>query len=142
MKASAALAEAHGLISSRLHLAHHEDPEADDEDDRGEIHDHGEPAVGGGVRDGHRDASVLQFRVEIGVGGGYRRVVEIAAIDLVAFNGRTVNGGIFDIARIHFIEKLSEVERKIVLAVGMINDGPEQPGHADDHYPENNCFNV
>ena len=45
MQAGAALAEAQGLVAAALHLAHHEDPEADQQQERRSVHQDRDPAV-------------------------------------------------------------------------------------------------
>jgi hypothetical protein len=142
MQSSAALAEAHGLVAAALHLPHHENPERDHQNDGGEIHQHREPAAGGRIVDRHGDAAILEFRVKLGISGGNDRVVLVFAVHVIALDLGRVDIGGLDIARVHIVQELREVERAIRFAMAMIDDGPQQHGHADHHDPENDCLNV
>ena len=54
VQARAALAEAQGLVAAALHLAHHEDPERDQQDEGRSVHQERDPVAGVGVLDSRR----------------------------------------------------------------------------------------
>jgi hypothetical protein len=64
------------------------------------------------------------------------------AVHEIALHVAAVDLYFFDIAGVDFGQKFTEIQRSVVLGVTLFDHGPKQHGHADQNYPEYDCFYV
>ena len=111
----AALPERQRLVPARLHLAHHENPEPDDQQERSGLHQIRHPGIGGAVLHGDDDAFFAQDADQVGViGGDHRLQLHILLLELAA---HLVGGVERDLAHIALLGLVHEfAERELALA--------------------------
>src|SRR5580698_4600753 len=136
MQAGAAFAETERLVPTALHLAHHEDPEGQQEDKRNGIDQDRNPAAAAFfvVMDVH--ALGQHGVVESLVIGRDVRLQLLVVFLVGARQVGTGDGDGFDLACIHVVHQRCIGELCALLRFVVVDHGPEEDHHHDDHHPE------
>src|SRR5579872_3122134 len=131
VETGAALPEAESFISAALHLAHHKDPESNQQDERGGVEQDGDPTGAAGFLDVDLDLLVLEDLVDVGIVGGDSGVQLGAVILVYAFDFDPVADlDLLDFASIDVADKFSEGEWLLGHLPGASDDLPEQNQNA------------
>ena len=141
----ARLAEAERLVAARLHLAQHEDPEADEEQDGAPPHQNRpEGAAGGGL-----DLGLLDVHLPVGVlldGERHQVALDLVTLDrrlelsLVLVDGDDLglfNRHIDDLPGTHLLDQLAVGQGLRVLALLVDDERVEHHRAGQDEHPEN-----
>ena len=140
-QASTALAERKGLIPPRLHLPHHEYPEADQEQERRRIQQNIDPGAVGAFLDGDDHAFFAQDSDQIGViGRNHGFQVGVVLLELALHLAVAVNGDLGNFPLFHAVHELREAEFPFLGGVAGFDNLPQQEGSGQHHYPEYDCL--
>ena len=140
-QAGAALAKAHGLVAAGLHLADHQEPQAQDDGQGQQLQQPAWPSATAHVADVDVDALVAEALVHIGVAGGNGAVEAGLLVVVAAAHLLAVDGNVLDFAGIHVCQKLREVDLAILhRGVGGAHQRVQQNAKANNDQPERNLF--
>src|SRR5438094_133883 len=133
------LPEAQRLRAAPLHLAHEEDPDADEEEHRHPLEEDRVPRVRVGRLHRDADAPVLQRLDQVGVlhdvgPQRLRRVLERVR-DVVAADHDRVHATL-----VHGLQELGEVGLLLATLLRALEDGEQQNDDETDHHPEREIF--
>src|SRR2546426_4108796 len=129
----ARLPEGQGLGAPSLHLAHEEDPDADEEQHGHPLEHVGVPGVVVLGLHGDLDAFVFERLDQVGVVG--REGAEGVAVRELAAHGLAANEDLFDLARLHLPEKIGE-DHLVARGLAGLEDVEEDDDDEADHHPE------
>ena len=139
-----ALAERERLVAAGLHLAHEEDPEADDQQERRPAEEELQQRVLLGLFDVDPDLGGPQLgdqlRIVRHVGGELLILVVLAAFLEGAGHFLAADGHLGYPAIVHLFDELREDQLLVVAAAGL-ECVPENDHHHEDGDPENECAN-
>src|SRR5271165_602860 len=142
MQAGAALAEAERFISAALHLAHHEDPECQQEHERNGVDEDRNPVAGGLFSVFDIDAIGSQFVDHLRIihrddGMEFLIAARVNAVQFVAGDRDRL-----DLFLLHIAHQLRERGLGVGPGLSLPDYSPKQNNDHDDDDPEYCCFNV
>src|SRR2546425_42264 len=129
------LPEAQRLGATPLHLAHEEDPDADEEQHRHPLQEDRVPRVGVGRLHRDADAAVLQGLDEVRVLEDVRALRLRRVLERVRDEVAPDDDG-FHPALIERLEKLGEVRLLLATLLRALEDGEQEDDDQADHHPE------
>src|ERR1017187_10226766 len=132
----AALAETQGLVPAALHLAHHEDPEGEQDDERGGVEQDGDPAARRSVLDSDVNRLVVQQVVEWRIIGWYLGVESQVRILVHSVHVAIRDGDFFHLTSFHLRQELGKADGVFLDPLAGADHCDQQHRHTDQNHPE------
>jgi hypothetical protein len=105
----AALAEAQGLVAAALHLPHHENPEGENHDERGEIDEDRDPVSGGAVLDFDVDIVRLELGIQIRIVDRDEGMQAETGVLVRSVDFTSVDSDVLDLSFLHLVRNSVKV---------------------------------
>ena len=140
MQAGAALAETERLVSTTLHLPHHEYPEGQQQNERNSVDQDVHPAAAAFLV--VFDVDLLPHVIQGLVIGRDHRVQLLVVILVCPLEIVTSNSDTLDLAGSHFVHQLGVGELRYLLRLVVVDHGPEQHHHHNDDHPEDGGLDI
>src|SRR5258708_4385812 len=141
MQASAALTEAESLVTSALHLAHHENPERQQQHERDRINQDRNPIPAARFMELQVHALIPKRLIVIGVihrsGGVKLRLVRQRSV-----NVRAADSDLLHSALIHIVHEFGEGHLLVRGSAARLHDYIQKHSHTDQNDPEYRRFYV
>ena len=144
-QAGAALAEGHGLVAAGLHLAHDEEPDSQNQDQRADLIEDGPEHVARSVLDGGLHLGGVELGVHVRIvhgNGGVEASLLLAIVFVVAVDVHPGHSDVIDLILLNLFEEGGEGHVLLFAThdCAFLHHSKEEHEADHDESPEHDCF--